>query len=496
MKKFLISLAVCAATVATATAEGYQVNSLSARQLGMGHTGVALRLGAESMFFNPGALAFSDRTLMLQGSLTAISAHAQGTIDGATYKTDNKISTPIGVNAAFRIYDNLYAGVAFYTPYGSSINWTRNWPGAVLSQNVDLKVYAVQPTFSWRITPKLSVGAGLVIGWGSVNLTKGLVDASQLDRLLALQSAANMVKNALTGSTEPVGYPTFGNVSPASATLKGHSEIAVGVNVGAMYEFNEKWTVGANFRTKLNMHVKAGLVNVEYANEAAYQILQAELNNLNTTNFEASMPCPWVLTAGVSYKPVPKLTLAFDAQVNGWSAYRNLDIHFAEQSKFDQHLVKDYHTSTTWHLGAEYALTRRFDVRAGLMLDTSPCNTNYYNPETPGTTRIEPSVGFTFRPIRNLSIDFAFMYVHGLKVDNARGVYDNFLADKYNAGLAAYNATLASTPVPGSQVTVAQLLAAQGIQAPAFSPMTKEGYIYGTYRLHAFMPSIGIAYSF
>ncbi|MDE7459746.1 MAG: outer membrane protein transport protein, partial [Paramuribaculum sp.] len=44
-------------------AEGYQVNTLSAKQLGMGHVGVAMKLGAESMLFNPAGLAFSDKTL-------------------------------------------------------------------------------------------------------------------------------------------------------------------------------------------------------------------------------------------------------------------------------------------------------------------------------------------------------------------------------------------------------------------------------------------------
>ena len=47
---------------ASAMAEGYQVNTLSTKQQGMGSTGVALHLGAESQIFNPGAVAMSDKT--------------------------------------------------------------------------------------------------------------------------------------------------------------------------------------------------------------------------------------------------------------------------------------------------------------------------------------------------------------------------------------------------------------------------------------------------
>ena len=55
-----------------AAAEGYQVNSLSTRQLGMGHTGFALKLGAESQFFNPAGMAFMTKTVEVDASANAI----------------------------------------------------------------------------------------------------------------------------------------------------------------------------------------------------------------------------------------------------------------------------------------------------------------------------------------------------------------------------------------------------------------------------------------
>ena len=52
MKKFLLSN-ILSLIILVSFAEGYQVNLQSVRQTGMGHTGVALMLGAESMHFNP-----------------------------------------------------------------------------------------------------------------------------------------------------------------------------------------------------------------------------------------------------------------------------------------------------------------------------------------------------------------------------------------------------------------------------------------------------------
>ena len=79
------------ATVFGMSAEGYQVNTLSAPPNGMGHTGTALKLGAESMIFNPAGLAFEEHTIDFQGSVTGIFAHATAKVDGVDYNTSNPV---------------------------------------------------------------------------------------------------------------------------------------------------------------------------------------------------------------------------------------------------------------------------------------------------------------------------------------------------------------------------------------------------------------------
>lgn len=442
----------------TVKAEGYQINTLSARQLGMGHTGTALKLGAESMIFNPAGMGFAGTTFDLSGCVTGIKADASALYDGTKQKTDNGISTPMTFNASFRIYDNLQAGVSFYTPYGSSIDWGRDWAGAVLNSSVDLKMFTIQPTFAWRITPQLSVGAGLMLTWGTVDLHKALVSASTFDRLLG------------AGLTYLLGVPAdyrFGNTSPASVGLRGTSQMALGANVGVMYDINDRWTVGASFRTRMTMSVKKGDATVSYANEIAEKVLEDKLNMINAANLKASMPAPYVLGLGVSFRPTDRLTLALDAQLTGWKTYRHLDIEFLndQASAYNQHIIKNYRNAWAFKAGAQYALTHRFDVRAGMMIDTTPVNSSHYNPETPGMTKIEPTVGFSFRPIDRLSIDLSFMYVAGIGKDNASCTYPDLLA-----------------------ASVGQMF--PQLDLPAQRTFTAD------YRVHAFAPSIGISYKF
>ena len=51
MKKIIFSTLAFAASL-TMMGEGYQVNTLSVKQEGMGHTGVAQKLGSESMILH------------------------------------------------------------------------------------------------------------------------------------------------------------------------------------------------------------------------------------------------------------------------------------------------------------------------------------------------------------------------------------------------------------------------------------------------------------
>lgn len=411
----LIAAVFVAATSLCVYAEGYQVNTLSARQNGMGHTGTALKLGAESMIFNPAGLAFEKSTIDFQASVTGIFAHASATVDGTCYNTSNPASTPMAFNLGMKVYDNFAAGVSFYTPYGSGITWGDNWPGAVLNQSVDLKAFTIQPTLAWEIIPGLSVGAGAMITWGNVDLCKGLVTPGSLNALLAMMG--NDYRFADT---------------PASINLTGRAATTVGFNVGAMWDISSRVTVGVSYRSKMNLKVKSGDAALNYANEVARQLLQEKLNVLNEANFTAEMPAPAVLNFGVAYKPVDKLQLAADAQLTFWNVYKSLEIDFLSETlaPYNQHLTKDYSNSWTFRLGAQYSLTHRLDLRAGLMIDTTPVNKEYYNPETPGMTKIEPSVGFSFSPIKYFTIDASLLYVAGLGEDDASCPYADLLAGK------------------------------------------------------------------
>ncbi len=389
----------------------------------MGHTGTALKLGAESMIFNPAGIAFIDDIIDAQASVTGIFAKASAICTEGRFETDNTPSTPMSVNLAMSVYDNFKVGVSFYTPYGSGINWGVSWPGAVLNEKVNLAAYTLQPTLAWRPVKNLAIGAGVMVTWGNVDLDKGLVSSSSFNALMAA-----------------MGIPGKTDDTPASVNLNGKAATTVGVNAGIMWDINSRWTVGASFRSKMNMKVKRGVATLSYANDFTRTILQERLDILDKANFEASMPCAAVYNLGVSFKPTEKWLLAADFQLTGWNAYKELSIDFLSEKlePYDQHLTKNYHNSMTYHIGAQYSVTERLDLRAGMMIDTTPVNKKHYNPETPGMTKIEPSIGLSFSPVKNFSIDASLLYVAGLGENNASISYDDLLLGKTATFTADY----------------------------------------------------------
>ena len=128
MKKIILMFAFLAICY-SASAEGYQVNAQSQRNIAMGHTGTGLLLGSSSVHFNPGALSLmsSNFEFSLGGTLvlSQVSYSKQNSLYQA--KTDNPTGTPLYLYAAGKINDRLIASIGVTTPYGNGLAWKSDW---------------------------------------------------------------------------------------------------------------------------------------------------------------------------------------------------------------------------------------------------------------------------------------------------------------------------------------------------------------------------------
>lgn len=451
MKKVIALACLSMLPMTYAAAEGYQVNAQSTKQAGMGHVGAAMKLGAESMHFNPAGLVFMDKNVDLSAGITGVFANAKFTNGDYTAKTDNKASTPLYVYAGFKIYDNLAAGISLNTPYGSSINWGEDWKGAHLVQSISLKAFNIQPTVSWKIMDRLSIGAGLMMEFGNISLDRALMGPGAMTNMAGamvkqIVAAHPELAPVISGMVGPIQQQMakYDDASAASVQLNGDAGVRLGFNVGAMFDINEKWTVGVSYRSKVTARVKEGNIGLSYANQDDLNNIlgqvrgligkmeamgikspipadQLQVPPLEKGTFSAELPLPDNWNVGVTYKPTNRWTVSGEVQFVGWGAYKSLDVEFSPSSlsQYNIKAEKNYHNSRIYRVGAQFAATKRFDVRFGAYYDESPVKSTFLNPETPSMDKLGITTGLSFRPVNNLSVDFAFSYVTGFGRDGS-----------------------------------------------------------------------------
>ncbi len=443
-KSFLLLCAV--AVCASALAEGYQVNNMSARQAGMGHTGTAMQLGSESIFFNPAATVFQHSSFDVSAGMTGILSNARfrhlptkdnGYDAGPVEKSQN-FATPLHVYFNYKPSDRWAVGVGFYTPDGSSVDWGDNWSGAHLVQDISLAAYTVQPTVSFKICDRLSIGAGLTITWGDFDLSRSMLSPTTREGIVEkLDENINKLNEAFAGvPTENIpadklallqqlqGAKTYLNGTMGrtlvSARLEGSSDVAVGVNAGILFDVNDEWRIGMTWRSRVDMKVGRGTAAMNMEPQAAALLAQlgamtggSLLPALDEGTFRAQLPLPTTVTWGVSFRPRSKWEIAADLQWVGWSAYKALNVEFNEPELGIKPIysVKNYSNTLAFRVGGQYRATDFLTLRMGMYVDESPVSSDYLNPETPSMTKVSYTAGLTMRPAKCMTVDLAYCFI-------------------------------------------------------------------------------------
>lgn len=400
-------------------AEGYQINSQSARQIGMGHQGVALKLGSESMLFNPAGLSYmsgiADISLGVTGIMSKVTYNS--TTDSYKAESDNPLGTPIFGYAGYKLTDKFYAGISITNPAGNSLFYPENWRGTHLVQDISLKAFSVQPTISYKISENLSVGAGLMVDFGSFELNKGLVPIGGLAGYLASPAFPQPYKDIITS--------TIG-ISPINAKLEGKTKVTYGFNLGVLYTLNDKWSFGLSYRSKVMMKIEDGDASVTYGSASLETLVTAlttagsPLFNpsiagakaLNGQKFKAELPIPSNLTFGAAFKPCKSFLLSAELQYVGWKAYDFLTIEFPDIN-FKTVQEKNFKNSMIYRIGGEYYASEKFTVRMGFIYDSTPGDKMLYSPETPGANKFSVTGGLTYAATKNFAIDLALQYLNG-----------------------------------------------------------------------------------
>ena len=183
-----------------------------------------------TVLFNPAGLVGLNGSVFSLG-LTAIDAFGNFTDDLTATQTDlaNSIVTLPHFYIARSLTPLVAGGVGVFVPYDLRTEWPDTFEGRFNGYDNDLKSVYIQPTLAAQATPQLSVGAGLDIVIGSVELNQR-VDLSE---------------SRVPGTT--LFFSQFGipfHTDFANVRLKDTGATGVGVNIGALLELSNQFSVG------------------------------------------------------------------------------------------------------------------------------------------------------------------------------------------------------------------------------------------------------------
>jgi long-chain fatty acid transport protein len=378
-KSLLLTGGALLAATTGVLASGFQVGLSGQKNVGMGGTGTGLYLDQAAQFYNPGAFVFVAYNSVQGGLNMAIPRITfRGDGGGPQETLQNKNVFPFNGYAGYSISDKFKVGIGVYTPFGSELHYGQGWTGRYTLTDINLRSVFGQLTASYAITPKLGIGAGLVV------LALGDVD---LQRDIPIQGQ---------------------NGSVAHAQLTGKADHKVGYNVGIMYKASDKFSIGASYRSAIDARISDGTVTTS-------NVPGAVASNFTAKGFSATLPLPAVYSLGVGVHPSDKLTLALDANLVDWSTYKSLDFAYTGgvlggATATSSSSVRNYKAALALRVGGQYKVSDKFTVRAGGLYDFACVRDGYVTPETPDADRIGLTAGFTYQVSEHFGIDGSFLF--------------------------------------------------------------------------------------
>ena len=356
-------------------AGGFDQGVQGARAPAMGTAFVGLADDASAIFYNPAGIALLERR---QGISAA--AHYAGTY--LQYRFPEGRLSPSGEDSGraylkggiphifyYRQFGKFSAGVGCYVPIGGVAgSWGRDVFGMDMTQMMAMA--SLTPSFSYALTPKLSVGVG-------VNIYVGFMKAKvSFDR----------IPLGLFAPDVAAGLPDDQKYLPLKLkqrqTLTG---VSFGYNAGILYKPFKWLSLGASMRapgTKVKLTGPADIVVYLADPLALYLHSRAEMQfNL-----------PYLATWGLAVRPIPNLVLLVDGQYNGWGRTDALELSFDGFNffgmgvPFKQVTWTHYKDTVKFMVGGEYTFQERYSVRLGYMYTPTnlddPQNVNYMGWDT------------------------------------------------------------------------------------------------------------------
>ena len=390
---------------------GFQIADQSARTMSMGGTMGALTGDPTAMRSNPAVLSFLDGPVFSFGATVKVPDERFYGVSPSTVETkmQAQVLFPPGICVTYASSGGFGAGISVAVPYQIQTEWDQDWVGSRLATKSDLRVTMVTPAVSMKFSENLSVGLGLELG---------------LPRILYEQRF-------------PVAVPGDSTVQPDGViTHDGDGNVSYGVLAGILYQAGEFLSLGAAYRSHMNLRIEDGRVR--------YRGMPQQIaGQFPEGRFSTSLVLPNQFVAGAALHPLLWLNVSADLEYSLWSEFSSVRVTYSAPTRPDVVMNQNWNNVLNVRFGLEAAFSD-FSIRGGIRFEQSPVPDESLSPGLPDAGGTGYSVGFGYRAGEGLMLDFGYsiMQFKERKVSNSALVYGPY-SGGFNGVYSSRTASLA-----------------------------------------------------
>ena len=345
---------------------GFQLyNEGSAEALGLGAAVTARRDLLSNTWYNPAALAGSEKAgLSLGLTVVAPTYTYDAGGPGGDQELESAIHKVPHLNYVHPLSERWTAMLAVTVPYGLGTEWDKAYlrslyttrtdfltrPVMGIPQEINLMAPHITPSIGYRVTDQWSVAAGVSLVYADFYLQNILHPGAA--------AALGTDEMEFEGDGMGLGY-----------TLSTH------------YQFNPEWAVGLSFRSHVDLTLEG----------------ENDTRAMGRPDIEGDLRLPPSLALGVANTSFERWTLTADVVWTGWSSYDKLLIMNDDNNTVMLNSEKDWDNVYSYRLGAEYQLSEAWVLRGGYVYDESPVPERTRGLELPCNDRhmFSAGVGYT-----------------------------------------------------------------------------------------------------
>jgi long-chain fatty acid transport protein len=263
-------------------------------------------------------------------------------------------------------------GAGLYAPYGAAVAWPQDTGFRAVATSGRLTYVRFNPVAGFKLTPHLSIAAGVMVDYGNIKTEQGLRR----------------------------------NPSVLSDHFRFEGDgWAVGYNLGLLWQPTDQLSFGATFRSSTPLNFQG---TTDY--------LQQPIN-YQPPRLPASMEMdfPMTIAGGISYRPSKNWNVEFDATWTDWSSFGTLSIQQQGSPPIGPQnlpVSMDWKASWLFAVGATRYLENGWHVSTGYAFNQNSVPDDYYSPVVADLDRHFFTLGAGHNG-RRFDFDIAYQFGYG-----------------------------------------------------------------------------------